>query len=377
MVEVKEFYNELLNNDISFFTGVPDSLLKSFCAYIKDNVSAKKNIISANEGNAIGLASGYYLGTRKIGLVYMQNSGIGNAVNPLASLTDKLVYSIPMLLVIGWRGEPNKKDEPQHKKQGLITTETLEMLGIKYEILDTDTNNDEMKLKVKKAYSYMNENNEPYALVIKKDTFDEYKLKNNTVFDFEMTREEAIEIVVSKMKENSVAVSTTGMASRELFELREKHKENHSKDFLTVGSMGHASQIALGIALSNKDKEVYCIDGDGALLMHLGGLAIIGNAKPKNFRHILINNGAHDSVGGQETVGLKIDTLAIAKACGYKECYSCSSKVELINLSEKITNVEGPVLLEVKVKKGARKDLGRPTTTPIENKEAFMEFLSK
>ena len=377
MVEVKEFYNELLNNDISFFTGVPDSLLKSFCAYIKDNVSSENNIVSANEGNAIGLASGYYLGTRKIGLVYMQNSGLGNAVNPLASLADKLVYSIPMLLVIGWRGEPNKKDEPQHKKQGLITTETLEMLGIKYEILDEATNNDEMKLKVKKAYSYMKENNEPYALVIKKDTFDEYKLKNNTIFDFEMTREEAIEIVVSKMKENSATVSTTGMASRELFELREKHKENHSKDFLTVGSMGHASQIALGIALSNKDKDVYCIDGDGALLMHLGGLAIIGNAEPKNFRHILINNGAHDSVGGQETVGFKIDTLAIAKACGYKECYSCSSKVELLNLSEKITNVEGPVLLEIKVKKGARKDLGRPTTTPIENKEAFMEFLDK
>jgi len=377
MVEVKEFYNELLNNDISFFTGVPDSLLKSFCAYIKDNVSSENNIVSANEGNAIGLASGYYLGTRKIGLVYMQNSGLGNAVNPLASLADKLVYSIPMLLVIGWRGEPNKKDEPQHKKQGLITTETLEMLGIRYEILDEASNNDEVKLKVKKAYSYMKENNEPYALVIKKDTFDEYKLKNNTVFDFEMTREEAIEIVVSNMKENSVAVSTTGMASRELFELREKYKENHNRDFLTVGSMGHASQIALGIALSNKDKDVYCIDGDGALLMHLGGLAIIGNAEPNNFRHILINNGAHDSVGGQETVGFKIDTLAIAKACGYKQCYSCSSKEELLNLSEKITTVEGPVLLEIKVKKGARKDLGRPTTTPIENKEAFMEFLDK
>ncbi|AWK50888.1 phosphonopyruvate decarboxylase [Clostridium beijerinckii] len=377
MVEVKEFYNELLNNNISFFTGVPDSLLKSFCAYIKDNVSAHKNIISANEGNAIGLASGYYLGTRKIGLVYMQNSGLGNAVNPLASLTDKLVYSIPMLLVIGWRGEPNKKDEPQHKKQGLITTETLEMLGIKYEILDKYTNNNEMKLKVKKAYSYMKENNEPYALIIKKDTFDEYKLKSNTSFEFKMTREEAIEIVVSQMKENSVIVSTTGMASRELFELREKHKENHNKDFLTVGSMGHASQIALGIALNNKNQYVYCIDGDGSLLMHLGSLAIIGNAEPKNFRHILINNGAHDSVGGQETVGLKIDTLAIAKACGYKECYSCSSKAELVNLSEKITNVEGPVLLEIKVKKGARKDLGRPTTTPIENKEAFMEFLDK
>ena len=377
MVEVKEFYNELLNNDINFFTGVPDSLLKSFCAYIKDNVSSEKNIVSANEGNAIGLASGYYLGTRKIGLVYMQNSGLGNAMNPLASLADKLVYSIPMLLIIGWRGEPNKKDEPQHKKQGLITTETLEMLGIKYEILDEATNNEEMKLKVKKAYNYMIENNEPYALVIKKDTFDEYKLKNNTTFDFEMTREEAIEIVVANIKENSVTVSTTGMASRELFELREKYKENHYRDFLTVGSMGHASQIALGIALSNKDKDLYCIDGDGALLMHLGGLAIIGNTEAKNFRHILINNGAHDSVGGQDTVGLKIDTLAIAKACGYKQCYSCSSKEELLNLSEKVTKVEGPVLLEIKVKKGARKDLGRPTTTPIENKEAFMEFLDK
>jgi phosphonopyruvate decarboxylase len=271
MIKAKEFYDELLKNNIDFFTGVPDSLLKSFCAYIKDNVSSDKNIVSANEGNAIGLAAGYHLGTRKIGLVYMQNSGIGNAVNPLASLADKLVYSIPMLLVIGWRGEPNKKDEPQHKKQGLITVETLELLGIKYKVLDESTSNDEMRLKVKKAYSYMKENNEPYALVIKKDTFEEYKLKNNIVTDFEMTREESIETIINNMKNEAVIVSTTGMASRELFELREKYNDGHNKDFLTVGSMGHASQIALGIALSNKDKEVYCIDGDGALLMHLGG----------------------------------------------------------------------------------------------------------
>lgn len=377
MIEVKEFYDELLKNNIDFFTGVPDSLLKYFCAYIKDNVSSDKNIVAANEGNAIGLAAGYHLGTRKIGLVYMQNSGIGNAVNPLASLVDKLVYSIPMLLVIGWRGEPNKKDEPQHKKQGLITVETLELLGIKYQVLNESTNNDEMKVIIKKAYHYMMENNEPYALVIKKDTFEEYKLKNNIMTDFEMTREEAIEAIVNNMKNDAVIVSTTGMASRELFELREKYNDNHNKDFLTVGSMGHASQIAFGIALSNKDKEVYCIDGDGALLMHLGGLAIIGNQEPVNFRHILINNGAHDSVGGQETVGLKIDALAIAKACGYKKCYSCSSKEELIKLAKEITGIEGPVLLEIKVKKGARKDLGRPTTTPIENKEAFMKFLDK
>lgn len=376
MIDVKEFYDELLNNEIDFFTGVPDSLLKSFCAYIKDNVSSEKNIIAANEGNAVGLASGYYLATKKIPLVYMQNSGLGNALNPLASLADKLVYSIPMLLVIGWRGEPDKKDEPQHKKQGLITIETLDLLGIEYKVLDKFVSDNEMKTEVKKAYIYMKEKNEPYALVIKKDTFDEYKLKNKSVFDFEMTREEAIEILVSKMKENSAVVSTTGMASRELFEIRERNKQDHSKDFLTVGSMGHASQIALAIALNKKDKDIYCIDGDGALLMHLGGLAIIGNLKPNNYRHILINNGAHDSVGGQETVGFKVDMTTIAEACGYKNCYSCSLKEELLDLSERIKDVEGPVFLEIKVKKGARKDLGRPTTTPIENKNAFMEFIT-
>lgn len=376
MIEVKEFYNELLNNEMDFFAGVPDSLFKSFCAYIKDNVSSEKNIIAANEGNAVGLASGYYLATQKIPLVYMQNSGLGNALNPLASLADKLVYSIPILLVIGWRGEPNKKDEPQHKKQGLITVETLEMLGIKYKIFDEFTSDCEMKEEVKRAYVYMKEKNEPYALVIKKGTFNEYILKNKIDSNFEMTREEAIEILVSKMKENSAVVSTTGMASRELFEIREKNMQDHGRDFLTVGSMGHASQIALAIALNRKDKEVYCIDGDGALIMHLGGLAIIGSLKPNNYRHILINNGAHDSVGGQDTVGFNIDMITIAKACGYKYYYSCSSKEELLDLSEKIKDIEGPVFLEIKVKKGARKDLGRPTTTPIENKNAFMKFMN-
>lgn len=375
MIDVKEFYDGLLNNNIDFFTGVPDSLLKSFCAFIKDNVSERKNIIAANEGNAIGLAAGYHLATKKIGLVYMQNSGIGNALNPIVSLADKLVYSIPMLLIIGWRGEPNKKDEPQHKKQGIITTEILDVLDVKYEVLDKNTNNDEMRVILQKASDFMKENNEPYAIVIKKGTFDEYILKKNCIYNFGMTREEAIGVIVNSIEKNASVISTTGMASRELFELREKYRQDHNRDFLTVGSMGHASQIALGVALSNKDKEVYCIDGDGALLMHLGGLTTIGNQKPKNFKHILINNGAHDSVGGQETVGFKIDILAIAKGCGYKECFSCSSREELVELLERIKDGEGPILLEIKVQKGARKDLGRPTSTPIENKEAFMKFL--
>ncbi|MBE6062967.1 MAG: phosphonopyruvate decarboxylase [Clostridium butyricum] len=377
MINVEEFYKELMKNNIEFFTGVPDSLLKSFCAYIKDNVCSEKNIIAANEGNAVAIASGYYLSTGKIGLVYMQNSGIGNAINPIASLVDEKVYKIPMLMLIGWRGEPGKKDEPQHKKQGIITLELLEVLGIKYKILDENMDNYDIKQVVKQACEYIAENNVPFAFVVRKNTFNEYKLKSiNKENELELTREKAIEIIASNIDKSSAVISTTGMASRELFEIRERFKEEHNKDFLTVGSMGHASQIALGIALNSKDRNVYCIDGDGALIMHLGGLAIIGNLSAHNYKHIVINNGAHDSVGGQETVGLKIDIPSIAKACGYKKAYSCSNESELNEYIKIVDEMEGPVLLEVKVKKGARKDLGRPTTTPIENKEAFIRFLN-
>lgn len=375
MINVENFYNSLKKNDIDFFAGVPDSLLKSFCAYIKDNVSEDKNIIAANEGNAVGIATGHYLATGKIGLVYMQNSGLGNAVNPLASLDDKLVYNIPILLVVGWRGEPGKKDEPQHKKQGLITVETLELLNIKYEIVSEDTSNEEMEKIVSKAALYMKETCEPFGIVVRKNTFEKYVLKNNIHIKMEMSREEAIEILTENMDDSSVIVSTTGMASRELFEIRERRNEEHKRDFLTVGSMGHASQIALGIALSKNDRNVYCLDGDGAMIMHLGGMAIIGSKQPYNFKHVLINNGAHDSVGGQDTVGLQIDIPSIAKACGYKSVYSCSTKEELKKYAELIKSENGPVLLEIKVRKGAREDLGRPTKTPIENKNGFMEFL--
>ena len=376
MIKTDEFYKELINNNIEFFTGVPDSLLKSFCAYIKDNVESEKNITAANEGNAVAIASGYYLSTGKIGLVYMQNSGIGNAVNPVASLIDEKVYKIPMLMLIGWRGEPGKKDEPQHKKQGIITLDLLKILGIKYKILDENMSNNEVKNYIKDACEYMKEENMPYAFVIKKGTFSEYRLQNISEDEkLSLSREKAIELIVSNIDKNAAIVSTTGMASRELFEIRERLNEHHNKDFLTVGSMGHASQIALGIALNNKNQSIYCIDGDGAVLMHLGGLAIIGSSNAENYKHIIINNGAHDSVGGQDTVGLKIDIPSIAKSCGYKEAYSCSEEKELLSYIKLIDKMKGPVLLEVKVKKGARNDLGRPNKTPIENKEAFMKFL--
>ncbi|MBE6071722.1 MAG: phosphonopyruvate decarboxylase [Clostridium butyricum] len=377
MINVKNFYDTLASYGIEFFTGVPDSLLKSFCAYITDN-EEKNNIIAANEGNAIGIAAGYYLSSGKIPLVYMQNSGVGNAINPLVSLADKLVYKIPMLLLIGWRGEPNKKDEPQHKKQGLITLELMDTLGISYEVISSENFDNEIKDKIKKAYKYMKDTSEPYAIIIRKGTFEEYSSislsnKNN----FELTREDSIDIIVSEINEGSVIVSTTGMASRELFEVREKRNEEHKKDFLTVGSMGHASQIALGIALNKKNSKVYCLDGDGALIMHLGGMAIIGNQDVNNYIHIVINNGAHDSVGGQKTVGLDMNLLDIAKACGYKKCYSCESESDLRRYLKEINTINELTFLEIKVKSGARKDLGRPTTSPIENKNMLMEYLKE
>ena len=377
MINTEEFYKGLKSNGIDFFVGVPDSLLKDFCAYIKDNVDSKNNIVAANEGNALAIASGHYLATGNPALVYMQNSGQGNIINPLASLNDPLVYSIPALLVIGWRGEPNKKDEPQHKKQGLVTLKLLDALDIEYSILTEEDDTNIWQKKISEAVEYMKREKKPYAIVVTKGTFSTYKLKEQSKVNFEMSREDAIKEIVNALGDEDTIVSTTGMASRELFEEREARNMGHEKDFLTVGSMGHASQIALGIALSKPKRTVYCLDGDGALLMHLGGLAIIGSQKVENFRHIVINNGAHDSVGGQSTVGFDIDIPSIARSCGYNETFTVSTVKDLKIALAKLINSKGAALLEVKVRKGSRKDLGRPTTSPIENKEAFMKFLAK
>lgn len=375
MITPKYFIDSLKANQIDFFTGVPDSLLKSICAYITDHSDLNNHIIAANEGAAVGLAAGYYLATGRIPLVYMQNSGIGNAVNPLVSLTDKEVYNIPLLLLIGWRGEPGLKDEPQHIKQGKITIPLLNSMGISNQVLSK--NESELTCQLKETLACIETNREPFAFVIQKDTFEDYRpqtLENN---GFTLSREEAIKIVSSSMPENAIIVSTTGMISRELFEYREFMNQNHGKDFLTVGSMGHASQISLGIALHKSGRMVYCFDGDGAILMHMGSLAIVGSTKPCNYVHVVFNNGAHDSVGGQPTVGLKINISEIAVACGYNLALSVSDLVSLEKALNTISNSIGPVLLEIKVKKGARKDLGRPTRTPIQNKDAFMNFLNQ
>lgn len=374
MITPEFFIERLRASGIGFFAGVPDSLLKNLCAYITDHFDAAHNIIAANEGAAVALAAGHYIATGQPACVYLQNSGEGNIINPIASLTDPEVYNIPVLLLIGWRGRPGVHDEPQHIKQGKVTTGLLNVMGINYEVLSKEE--DKAEKQIAKAMKAL-QNKETFALVIEKDTFDDYKLQNVEENGLIMSREEAIQTVVAALGEKDCVVSTTGMISRELFEYRAAMSQGHERDFLTVGAMGHASQIALGIALEQPNRRVWCFDGDGAVIMHMGSLAIVASKEPKNYIHVVFNNGAHDSVGGQPTVGLKIDLPSVAKAVGYKNVSSVSNKADLMTTLKKSIQQNGPVLIEIKVKKGNRKDLGRPTTTPIQNKESLMKFLSK
>jgi phosphonopyruvate decarboxylase len=376
VLDCQRFHSALANHGIRFYAGVPDSLLKDFCAYVTDHTDPADNVITANEGSAVGLAAGYHLATGKIGCVYMQNSGFGNVVNPLTSLTDPQVYGIPMLLIVGWRGEPGKKDEPQHVKIGRVQREIVSALELDHEVLPDDPDGAEQA--VARAVSAMREKSAPYALLVRAGTFEKYKLRTQREVPYAMTREEAIGALadgLARATPRAVFVCTTGMPSRELFEHRVKNGQDRSGDFLTVGSMGHASQIALGIATQRPELPVYCLDGDGAALMHLGGLSTIGSLAPKNYRHVILNNGAHDSVGGQPTVGFDVDFLAIARACGYRDAIRVTSREELDGAIGRFTAAEGPVLLEVRIKTGNRADLGRPTATPKESKEAFMRRL--
>ena len=374
MIRPEYFIEKLRENGIDCFAGVPDSLLKNVCAYITDHCDAQHNIIAANEGAAVGLAAGHYLATGKPACVYMQNSGEGNIINPLASLTDPEVYNIPVLLLIGWRGRPGVHDEPQHVKQGKVTTGLLNTMGINFDVLSKEE--DKAEKQIAKAVEAL-KRKEVYALVIEKDTFDSYTLQTVEKNDYTMSREEAIQTVAAALGEKDCIVSTTGMISRELFEYRTQMNQGHERDFLTVGSMGHASQIALGIAMAKTDRKVWCFDGDGAAIMHMGSMAIVANKAPKNYVHVVFNNGAHDSVGGQPTVGLKIDLPRVARAVGYPHTYSISAKDDLMDVLNEVKKNNNLSLIEIKVKKGNRKDLGRPTTTPIQNKEALMTFLKK
>ncbi len=371
MIDPNFFLKLLEKQEIDFFTGVPDSLLKDVCMCIDERYESKQHIVAVNEGSAVGLASGYHLATGKVPLVYMQNSGLGNAVNPLMSLADEEVYAILILMMIGWRGEEGVPDEPQHKKMGKITIDLLEVAGIPYFFLSDE---ESLEKTLTEAVKQATVSNKPVALVVRKGVFSKFISVKDDVSPYQMTREGVLEKILDELNPDDVIVSTTGKISRELFELREKRGETHERDFLTVGSMGHASQIALGISL-NSNKRIICIDGDGSLLMHMGSLATNGVFATGNFYHIIMNNGCHESVGGQLTVAFKVDLKQIALHSGYKNVFMTDEKLSLTEVLKNLFSTKGPNFLEVRINKESREDLGRPTKSPIANKEALMEFL--
>lgn len=360
--------------DADFYTGVPDSQLKPLCNYLMDRygIDSNHHIIAANEGNCTALAAGYHLATGKVPVVYMQNSGEGNVINPVASLLNDKVYAIPTIFIIGWRGEPGVHDEPQHIYQGEVTIKLLEDMDISSFVISKDTTEEELSSKMDE-FKVLLSDGKDVAFVIRKGALTdapkvEYKNKYN------MVREDIIKHIVKVSGEDPI-VSTTGKASRELFEIREANNQSHKYDFLTVGSMGHTSSIALGVAINKPDKKIWCIDGDGAVLMHMGAMAILGTNKPRNMVHIVINNGAHETVGGMPTVAESIDLVAIAKGCGYPNAVCVESFDDLDRELDIAKNKDELSLIEVKCSIGARDDLGRPTTVAIENKNVFMEYI--
>ncbi len=373
MINCNDLADIFKKKDLTFFTGVPDSTFKEWMSFLADG-NGLTNIVACNECEAIAIAAGYHLSTEKMGIVYMQNSGLGKTVNPITSLASREVYAIPMILMIGWRGEPGEKDEPQHKMMGRIMLDLLGTLEIPYKIFPDNMGEAEKIIEEAKRIAEMEKS--PVAIIIKEKTFEEYKSKDFSEKKYEMNREEAIKIIIENIENNAVIISTTGKTSRELFEFRAARGEKQ-KDFLTVGSMGCSASIAAEIALQKPERKVYCLDGDGAVLMQMGALSTIGSYKPKNFVHIILDNFSYDSTGGQQTNSKSVDFEKIALACSYKNVKTVESKNDLINFINEIKSLDGPKMIVVKINKGARSNLGRPTSTPIENKERFMEFLEE
>jgi len=374
MISCDELFAMFKENDLTFFAGVPDSTFKDWMSFLAaEHGKSLTNIVACNECEAVAIAVGYHLSTGKLAVVYMQNSGEGKTVNPLTSLCDPEVYSIPLILMIGWRGKPGTEDEPQHKKMGRITMPLLDTLEIPYRVLPDELS--EAKESISEMRERATENNEPVALVIKRGTIQAYETWTTEETHLEMKREDAIKIIVDRLEGSEIIVSTTGKTSRELFEYRIGRNEA-PRDFYTVGGMGCASSIALAVALEKPDRNVVVFDGDGAALMQMGSMATMGHYRPANLKHILFDNEAHDSTGGQMTVSGTVDFEKIARACGYRYAKVVASEEELVLALEEMKTLKGPRMLVVQVKKGARPELGRPTTTPVENKKEFMKFLT-
>ncbi|MDF1489385.1 phosphonopyruvate decarboxylase [Tessaracoccus caeni] len=368
-IDTSAFYDHLTTQGVELFTGVPDSLLQDLCACIYERTPREANIVAANEGNAVGIACGYHVSTGKYAAVYLQNSGLGNIVNPVLSLAHSEVYSIPMLLIIGWRGEPGVKDEPQHVAQGRLTPAMLDAMEVPYTVVDPES----WETQIDDALALMRETNAPVALLVRKGIFSKYPFATPSKDGLTLKREEALAGVLEAIGPDAFVVSTTGKTSREVFELREGRGEGHARDFLTVGGMGHSSSIAMGACLGT-EQPVYCIDGDGGFLMHTGAAPVIAQRARDNFRYILINNGAHESVGGQPTVAFDIDIPEILRGAGFEH-------IELVTEGDAIAGAVARVAAQprsaliIETQQGSRADLGRPTVSPSANKvDMLKEF---
>lgn len=373
MIAPRVFLKLLKNNGVSFFTGVPDSLLADFLSCFADSVPKSHHIPAVNEGAAVALAVGYYLATGKTPMCYLQNSGIGNAVNPLMSLAHPTVYGIPMLLLIGWRGEPGVSDEPQHRHQGKIMPAILTALDIPFAVLGNTP--EEAQHVLSTAIHHARQKNTPYVLLVKKGTFLSHEKPRSSGSDYPLGRKEAIGIITDYLSESTAIVATTGMTGRELWEYRKKKAVSHAGDFLNIGAMGHTSQIALGIALQTPGRQVVCLDGDGALLMHMGSLATIGVSSAHNFTHVVLNNGVHDSVGAQPSAGFDVDFVRIAQSCGYKQSLRAKTADGLKKIVASHKTMLKPAFIEVRIRSEAREGIGRPSGTPNARKASFMKFL--
>lgn len=376
MISPQAFYDILDHAGVSFFVGVPDSLLKEFCAYVDASIPSDKHIIAANEGTAVAIATGVHLANGKVPLVYLQNSGLGNAVNPLLSLADPEVYAIPMIVMIGWRGEPGEIDEPQHMKQGRVTEAMLHAMEIPFRVLTGDVAN--AKEVAAWATSTATRLSQPVVLLVRKGVFSKTEncRRKIEVPRAQLSREAAISSVTSAIASHIPIIATTGMISRELYEQRSKSGQSRGTDFLTVGSMGHASQIALGISLALPDLDFVCLDGDGAMLMHMGGMSTIGACRNGNLLHVVLNNGVHDSVGGQPTAALSVSLTEVATACGYTVVEGPVFCLEDIAAAiSRLGSLPGHRFLEIRVRPGGRADVGRPKESPLVNKQLFVSQL--
>lgn len=375
MVNQKELFDALCEMGVDFFTGVPDSLLNDFCLYMTNNLTSKQHVMAANEGNAIGIAAGHYMATGKLPLVYMQNSGIGNATNPLLSLTHNCVYGIPMILVIGWRGDPSINDHAQHKKQGELTPILMKVMDIPYEILDSD---DSVIEKFRWAVNKAKEISSPVALIAKKAILTQKEKKQTYAESQLMNREEAIAAVIDVFGEDAVYLGTTGRATREVNEQLKLHGIGEGHEWQNVGSMGHVSSVGLGLALGCPDKRIVVFDGDASTVMHMGALATNCRYKAPNLIHIVLNNGVNESVGGQQSAGQLIDLTGVANSCGYRNVgHPIKTKEELQSVMKSLPSDDMPTFVDVYVRQGIRPDMPKLNIDHKAQKEALMNLLKK